>query len=241
MPSPYDPSTMDCESIQTALSARADGELAGVADSVVDRHVRTCADCAAFAGVIGEIAPAGSAVAHRVDVSGRVVAVAGRVDRARVWWGIRAALFAIAVGELVQSIPDLMSRASEAAGDIHMQRHLGAFQISYAVGLLVVALRPAKARALVPLTAALAAAMIGASIFDISQGVAPALGEAQHALEISGLVLVWLLATRRGWPGRTHRSARSDVAAPTSAPADRPRLVDIEGDESSGLLGRHSA
>ena len=42
---------------------------------------------------------------------------------------------------------------------------------------------------------------------DVADGHAPAFGELSHVLELAGLVLVWLLATRRGWPG----SARSQV------------------------------
>jgi predicted anti-sigma-YlaC factor YlaD len=224
----FDPICMDCETIQAALSARADGEPAGVAEPLVDRHVRTCADCAGFARVIAgmrtQLAPEG-----RRDLSPGIVAVAARVDRGGVWWGLRAALFSVAVGELILAVPDLVARASEGAGDIHMQRHLGAFQTAYAIGLIVVALRPAKARALVPLTAALAAAMIGASIVDIAQGVTPALGEWEHSLELLGLILVWLLAARRGWPGSARRSEQ----------VPRPTLVVAE--ESDRLMGKHSA
>ena len=135
--------------------------------------------------------------------------MARRVDRSGVWWGLRAALFLVSAGELALSVPDLLARASTINGDIHMQRHLGAFQVAFAVGLMVVALRPAKARALVPLTAALAVAMVGASIADIAQRVTPALGEAQHSLELVGLLLVWLLAARRGWPGRVRTEPAS--------------------------------
>jgi len=229
---------MDCDTIQAAVSARADGEPADVAGAVIEWHLRSCADCAGFAAAVDELtAPRSSR--ERFDVSPQVVAMARRVDRGGVWWGMRAALFLVSAGELALAIPDLVARASAVNGDIHMQRHLGAFQIAFAVGLMVVALRPAKARALVPLTAALALAMVGASIADIAQGVAPALGEAQHSLELAGLALVWLLAARRGWPGRT-RTAREQVAE-TRGRAPLASSPPVASDAGPRVLGRHSA
>ena len=195
---------VDCEIVQAALSARADGEPAGMPETVMAWHLRTCVDCSAFASVISRFPTASDT--GRIDLSKRVVAVAGRIDHEGVWWGLQAALLLIAVGELVLAIPDLLGHPSGVVGDIDVARRLGAFQAAYAVGLIVVAIRPTKARALIPLTAALAAAMVGAAIADIVQGSAPAISEAQHSLEISGLLLVWLLASRRGWPRHARRS-----------------------------------
>ena len=207
-------------------------------ETVVAWHLRTCADCASFAAEIDMLRPTPTG-GKRVDLAGRIVAIAGGVDRGGVWWGMRAALFVVAVGELGLAVPDLVARASGVTGDVHMQRHLGAFQIAYAVGLVVVALRPAKARALVPLTAALAVAMVGAAIADTLQGVTPAIGEAQHTLEIAGLFLVWMLAARRGWPGRTRRAARPTPREARTGHA--PAEVVVLGDEYPGLHDRHSA
>ncbi len=240
MAPPFDRTHMDCENVQGALSARADGEAAGMPETVIAWHLRTCPDCAAFETAIAGIGrPAGTG--KSVDLSGRVVAMAGGVDRGGVWWGMRAALFVIAVGELGLAVPDLVARASGVTGDVHIQRHLGAFQIAYAVGLIVVALRPAKARALVPLTAALAAAMVGAAIVDIAQGVAPALGEAQHTLEIAGLLLVWMLAARRGWPGHARAAGGVDSSGRYEASRPlRPHAV-RSGESRRGVRDRHSA
>lgn len=242
MPPPFDRTDMDCETVQVALSARADGEAAGMPETVIAWHLRTCPDCAAFECAIAGLGrPAGAGAAKSIDLSGRVVGMAGGVDRGGVWWGMRAALFVIAVGELGLAVPDLVARASVVTGDVHMQRHLGSFQIAYAVGLIVVALRPAKARALVPLTAALAASMVGAAIVDIAQGVAPALGEAQHTLEIAGLLLVWGLAARRGWPGRTRAAGGVDASGGDEASQPlRPHVVPL-AESRGGLRDRHSA
>ena len=134
-----------------------------------------------------------------VDVADRVVAQAGRVDRSGLWWGLRAALFVVAGAQILLAIPDVF-------GDNHHHsshlRHLAAFQLAFAVGLIVVAIRPAKARALVPITAVLAVAMAGAWIADIASETTAGMVDLQHVLEFAGLILVWLLATRRGWSPR---------------------------------------
>lgn len=222
---------MDCEIYQTALSARADAEPVGIPDTVIAWHLRGCADCRAFAAALEGVPPAVEA-ARGVDISDRVLAEVGRIDRAEVWTTFRMALFAVAAGELLLALPDLLGRAPQ--GDVHLARHLGAFQVAYAIGLIVVAVRPAKARAMVPQTLALAAAMIGAAIADIGSGVAPAIAETQHLLEIAGLLLVWFLATRRGWPRRTRalQSPRPAADASTSRPTG-PTLVAVDVDRDN--------
>jgi hypothetical protein len=136
------------------------------------------------------------------------------VDRGGVWWLLRAALCAVAVGYLLLAVPALLFEDNLHHG--HLAAHLGAFGVAYGVALLFVALRPATARALVPFTIALAAAMFLLAVIDVARGRAPALGEFQHLLELAGLVLVWLLATRRSW---------ATPAETAAAPARHLRVV----------------
>ncbi|CAB4805966.1 MAG: hypothetical protein F2894_00530 [Actinobacteria bacterium] len=156
------------------------------------------------------------------NLATRVTAEAARRDRDSIRAILRIALAAVAVAELFIAIPDLFLGHSpgEQQNHAHITRHLGAFVCAYAVGLLVVALRPAKARAFVPMTVALALAMLGGAVADVRRGEALALKEVQHGLEILGMVLVWLLASRPLW-------ARSPKA--TSAGAD-PFASNIDPD-----------
>jgi hypothetical protein len=133
------------------------------------------------------------------DLADRVVAAAGRIDRAGVWWVLRALLAAVAVAYVVVDVIGLLL---DDGPDSHVAHHLGVFEIAYAVTLLWVAVRPARARALVPFTVVLAIGMAVFAVIDIVDGHAFPLSELSHLLELAGLVLVWLLATRRGWPGR---------------------------------------
>ena len=131
-----------------------------------------------------------------LDLSDRVVAMAGAVDRGRVRWLVRALLGVMAAIEMAIAVPLLFGFRTD--GDPHLARHVGAFTAAYAFGLAAVALRPAKARAMVPITVALGVAMAGGAVADIVRGETPALGELSHLPEILGLVLVWMMATHRG-------------------------------------------
>ncbi len=147
------------------------------------------------------------------DLAERIAAQAAAMDRSGVWWVLRAGLCAVAVGYLLLAVPPLLFEDNLHHG--HLAAHLGAFGVAYGVALLFVALRPATARALVPFTIALAAAMVLLAVIDVARGRAPALGEFQHLLELVGLVLVWLLATRRSW------------ATPSSTVATAPRHLRV--------------
>ena len=133
------------------------------------------------------------------DLADRVVAAAGRVDRSGVWWVLRALLAAVALAYVAVDVVGLLL---DGGPDRHVAHHLGVFEIAYAVTLLFVAARPARARALVPFTVVLAIGMAAFAVADIIDGHAFPLSELSHLLEVAGLVLVWLLATRRGWPRR---------------------------------------
>jgi predicted anti-sigma-YlaC factor YlaD len=95
---------------------------------------------------------------------------------------------------LVFSVPALLLGHSPGS-DEHSARHLGSFTVAYAIGLMVVALRPAKARGMLPLTASLAGCLAVTAVIDIAQGHVPVLTESRHIPEVVGLVLVRVLAT----------------------------------------------
>ena len=91
------------------------------------------------------------------------------------------------------SLPALVL-GDEQGASAHAARHLGAFTAAYGVGLLVVAVRPARARAMLPVAAVLAGALVITAVVDLVDGRIPLVGEAQHLPEVLSVVLVWLLA-----------------------------------------------
>jgi predicted anti-sigma-YlaC factor YlaD len=201
---------MSCDPWLEAISARADGEAGPIDARLVEAHLATCASCRAFAANVHDLrrAAAIEVIETMPDLSGVVVKAARLADRGSVWWVLRLGLGVVAVQVLVLSVPALF--LGHAAGsDEHAARHQGSFAIAYAIGLLVVSLRPAKARGMLPLAAALAGCLAITAIIDISEGRTPMVAELHHLPELVGLLLVWVLArparlpapaVRRGLP-----------------------------------------
>lgn len=147
------------------------------------------------------------------DLASRVVASAGAIDRAGVWWVLRALLCVVAGAYLVIDVIPFLFYDGPSE---HLAHHLGVFELAYAVTLVTVAIRPARARSLVPFTLVLAVGMAFVAVVDLATGHAGAVTELSHLLEIAGLVLVWLLATRRG------RSPIRPRPALRAVPDERP-------------------
>lgn len=230
------PHQISCDDAVVALSALADGEDPGLPRADVDAHVAGCESCRLFRTQLDVVVPLG-ATSPVSEVAGpeesqqfveRVVATAGTVDRSGVWWVLRALLAAVAVGYLLLAVPDMLFSTDADHG--HDARHLGIFSTAYAVTLLFVAVRPSRARALVPFTVVMAVGMAVFAVVDVMGGDAFALSELSHLLELAGLVLVWLLATRRGWPGRAPLQAGTSPTAGPDSAAPRPSLQVVKDD-----------
>jgi predicted anti-sigma-YlaC factor YlaD len=215
---------MTCDPWLEAISARADGESPTIDERLLDSHIATCASCRAFADDIHDLRRAAvvDIAVPVLDMTGRVVKAARLADRTSVWWVLRLGLGVVSVQVIVLCAPALFLGHS-AGSDAHSARHLGSFAVAYAIGLLVVALRPAKARGMLPLAAALAGCLAITAIIDISDGRVPAVTEFHHIPEIIGLVLVWLLA-------RPARLADTPVrrALPRLRAVDNSATGDIE-------------
>ena len=186
---------MECERWREALSAQLDGEDPGVDLRLLDAHLQGCGGCRDFAAAAADahrrqrVAPAPAVP----DLSGHVVKRAALADRAGTWGVVRALLAVVAVEIIVFSLPALVL-GDESATSTHAARHLGAFTAAYGVGLLVVVVRPARARAMLPVAAVLAGALVITGVVDLADGRVPLTGEAQHLPEVLSVVLVWMLA-----------------------------------------------
>lgn len=184
-----------CSEFQVAVSAIVDGEEPGIAPDLVDRHVSRCATCRTFRAELDRWGrPARLDEAPPMpDLSRRVVELNAMADRAGKRGAIRALLAVVAVEVIVLSIPTLVL-GEQRSSAVHAARHLGAFSVAYAVGLLVVVARPARARTMLPVTMVLGGALLVTAVIDVTQGQVPLLGEASHLPEILSVVFVWMLA-----------------------------------------------
>jgi predicted anti-sigma-YlaC factor YlaD len=205
---------MDCERWQEALSALADGEDPGIDQRLIDAHLAQCPSCRSFRDGVERLHRASRLQAADTipDLSGRIVKLNAVADRASRWGLARVLLAVVAIQIMAFSIPDLLKR--DAAGSsAHSARHLGAFTVAYGVGLLVVVIRPARARTILPVAAVLAGGMVLTAAVDLLSGRIPLVGEVTHVPEILSVVLVWLLAVPS--PRRSERqSTRPQLRAP---------------------------
>lgn len=201
---------MRCADCRDAASARLDGEDApdGTTFAEVDLHLASCAECTAWLdGATAlhravRVRPA-EAVADRTDAI--LAAVPASIRPRPVREGVRYALFAIGLTQLVIALPALVL-AEDASAPVHVAREMGAFELALAVGLLSCVWRPRLAAGLMPFAGALAGAMLLTAGIDIVQGEAVALTEAHHVLDLIGVALLALL----------ERRARPTFRAPTA-------------------------
>ena len=199
---------MVCEGNEEQISAWLDGELTTLEEQALQRHLATCDACAAYAGRSEALHRSMrlSAIDEVPDLVAAIVAAAPRQPRHVVEELMRYALGVLAATQLLLAIPELFARSTNES--VHVARHLGGWDLAFAVGLLVVAMQPWRARGLLPMVAALAGVMAVTAVFDMLNHQAAGLGEASHVFELAGLALVWLIARsdRRRSGGRdSHR------------------------------------
>jgi predicted anti-sigma-YlaC factor YlaD len=214
--------TSTCDPVQAALSARADGEPEEIEPAIVDAHVAHCVECAAFATEIDDLRRrARISVAPALPSLGRSISNEAAVeDRRTSPFIARWLLAVVAVQIIVLSTPDLF--ATDVHRDVaHSARHLGAFTLAYAVGLLVVVARPARARTMLHVAVVLVGALAITGLVDVVQGRAPLVGEAAHIPELLSAVLLWVLCR----PASAQRR-------PVPSPGDR-RIVRVRDTEGS--------
>jgi cytosine/uracil/thiamine/allantoin permease len=154
------------------------------------------------------------------DLGRRVSKLAAVADRAASWGFARAVLAVVAVQILILAVPSLVA-PDESGLVAHDSRHLGTFVIAYAVALVVVVVRPARARSVLPVASVLACALVITAVVDLVNGNVPLLGEALHVPELLSVLMVWVLAS----PGRRLRPIGSRAPAVELTVVDDARRV----------------
>jgi predicted anti-sigma-YlaC factor YlaD len=203
---------MDCEGYRLGISARLDGEDAGVDDDVLAWHLAGCKPCRGFeteAFALTRVVRATAAEAVP-DLSPSIMAA---INRERTVGArrfdpeaLRAGLVALAVVQIVLALPVLFL-GRDAGAPVHVSREVGSFDVALAVGFLFVGWRPVRAYGMLPLVAALVSCLAITTTVDLARGTATLLGESAHLLDLMGLASVWELARSDGPPKpRRHRS-----------------------------------
>jgi predicted anti-sigma-YlaC factor YlaD len=204
---------MLCTDVRASLSAGLDGEVPALPPDVVDHHLRTCAGCRTWGEQVSalhrslRVQPAGP----EPDRTEEILAALGRRrpvvdDRVAV---LRLITLIVAIVQFVAAVPLLLASDTEMSGHVmadgHLERHIGVFALAMAVGLLVVAWRPERAGAMLPILGVLVAGLLWSCLGDIWNGRPIPGNLVVHAAELAGLAAVWLLARTTGDTARERR------------------------------------
>jgi predicted anti-sigma-YlaC factor YlaD len=197
---------MDCDTAQSAISARLDGEDLGVDPVDLAGHLERCTACRAFArdaeSMHREVRLARAPSVP--DLTAPILASIGSDNSsARHERALRVTLAIVAGVMIVAALPALLL-GDDAGLPVHAARHIGSFDLAVAVGFLFAAWRPSRLPGLLPVVTALVACLVATSVLDVLDGSTAALTEVQHAVEVVGLAAAWLLAH----PLRPRRRAR---------------------------------
>jgi predicted anti-sigma-YlaC factor YlaD len=202
----------------------ADGESADIDERLVAAHVARCPGCQAYREMI-EASPNFSRIdvaAEMPDMSKSISKLNAAADRAAHWSILRIVLAVVAVQVIAFALPALLL-GEENGIATHSARHLGAFGVAYGVALMVVVVRPARARSILPVAMVLAGAQVLGAIVDLATGRIPLVGEARHLPQIISVFLIWFLAVP------TERRRRTKPK-----PGDRPRLKLVDDERRAG-------
>jgi predicted anti-sigma-YlaC factor YlaD len=211
------PLVMLCSDVRTSLSAALDGEMPSLPPDVLDHHLEGCAECRAWSDEIAtlhrslRVQPAGPEP-DRTDAILAALPVRRPARRPlgddRVV-GLRIATLVIALVQLAASLPLIIGGSMDGhAMDGHLERHIGISALAMAVGLLVVAWRPERARAMLPILGVLVLGLVWSCFGDIWAGRPVPGNVLAHGADVAGLAAVWLLArtNREGDRARRHRA-----------------------------------
>ncbi len=156
------------------------------------------------------------------DLSRTISKLSSAADSAAHWSILRVVLAIVAVQVVAFALPALIL-GEEHGVATHAARHLGAFGVAYGVALMVVVVRPARARSILPVAMVLAGAQVLGAIVDLATGRIPLIGEVRHLPQIISVFLIWFLAvptTRRG--------------ADKTKPSKTPHLEVADGNRRAG-------
>jgi predicted anti-sigma-YlaC factor YlaD len=197
---------MECENYRLGISARLDGEDAGVDDATLAWHLASCEACRRFESEAIAVTRAVRVATSETppDMTPTIMAAinAERVSKAPRFdpQALRAGLIALAVVQMLLALPVLLL-GRDSGAPVHIAREVGSFDFALAVGFFFVGWRPARAYGMLPLVAALVGCLTIATGVDLVRGTATLLNESAHLLDLMGLAAVWGLSRAERYPG----------------------------------------
>jgi predicted anti-sigma-YlaC factor YlaD len=213
---------MDCAFYREAISARIDGELGALESAALDGHLTGCGACRSWAeaatwvtraarvgpadavpdlteSIMAKAAGTGPRAANVKAANVKAANVKAATHHAQAQAGAgspvgiaRVGLLMVALAQLCLAVPALLG--DDGGAPIHVAHEQGSWFVALGVGLLVVASRPSRAAAMLPLVAALVVGLGTTMALDVWAGRTQAAAEAPHGLAFLGLGFLWVLA-----------------------------------------------
>lgn len=212
-----------------------DGEAAGVDPASLQQHLDRCPDCVRWRDAATRLdrrVRIGPAAGPQPDVAERVLAQV-RLPRRLGWRGpLRVAVLVVALVQLGIGAANMVLPLGFHGGmpmSAHMSHEVAAFNLAFGVALMMIAVRPVRARAHVPVLGVFLVVIASASVFDLLDGAVSWTRLATHAPILVGLLLATALArtarpptTPGGDTGLTDRSETVPAATDPDADAELP-------------------
>lgn len=197
---------MECENYRLGISARLDGEDAGVDDATLAWHMASCEACRRFESEAIAVTRAMRVATSETppDLTPSIMAAINseRVSKARRFdpQALRGGLIALAVVQMLLALPVLLL-GRDSGAPVHIAREVGSFDFALAVGFFFVGWRPVRAYGMLPLVAALVGCLAISTGVDLVRGTATLFNESAHLLDLMGLAAVWGLSRAERYPG----------------------------------------
>lgn len=194
---------MDCDSVRAELSAELDGESSVPMAGALTEHMTGCVDCQNWRDAAHLLTRRVRLTAARAfpDRTPQILEAVLADQAARRRPGrnrrlLRIGLVAAALAQFVIVVPALVLGQAGIGIPPHASRELGAFNLALAVGFAAAALRPARARGMLPLVGAATAALVVLAFIDAAYGQTTLMAEVPHVIAIFGWLLLHLVARR---------------------------------------------
>jgi predicted anti-sigma-YlaC factor YlaD len=211
---PHGMSGMGCDAAREAMSALLDDEASPCDPGALAEHVADCPPCQDWREAAHLVTRRSRlTLALPVPDGTERILAAVHADRAarpsprhaRTARLARTGLAAAALAHSVIFVPALIGRAGPQVPP-NASHELGVFNLALAVGLLAAVIRPAWARAMLPLVGATALFLTVSSLCDAARGETTLQHELPHLITVAAALFLALLARAedagRDGPGR---------------------------------------
>lgn len=185
--------------MRVGLSARLDHEDPGLPAELLDGHLAGCPACVGWLAGAERVTRAFRLRSVAVpDLTEPILAAVIADRRAEPGAAharrqiLRVAVGAAALIQLILAVQTLVG-AGVAGGALHASREMASFDVALAVGFALVAVRPARARAFLPVAFVLAACLAITSGVDLAASTTVLAHEVGHLFVVVQAGLLWAL------------------------------------------------